>query len=259
MKFPMMLDTCDAISLYLLHLADEALILGQNLSHWCGHGPILEQDIAISNIALDLIGLSRQYYQYASERIGNGCTEDKLAYFRESREFYNHLLVERPNGDWGDTIARQFYFDTFHFYQLEALCGSNDNRIKEIATKALKETTYHAQFSAEWVIRLGDGTDESHERIQKSVKELYPYALEFFTPSDIDVRAYETGVGPDVKGLQSKWSEKIEDILKTATLLPLDEKAIEKQGGKKGIHSEQHGIDLSEMQILARSYPNAKW
>ena len=259
MIFQTMLDTCDPKTEYVLHLADDALILGQKLSGWCGHGPVLEQDIAISNIALDLIGLSRQYYQYAAELIGDGSTEDSLAYFRESREFYNHLIVERPNGDWGDTMARQFYYDTFHYFQLEALCLSDDLRIREIAIKALKETTYHAQFSAEWVIRLGDGTPESHERIQKSILELYPYALEFFLPSKIDIEAFRLKIGPDVKKLRDMWLKKVNHILGLSTLSSPDKNTAEKKGGKSGIHSEQHGLILAEMQSLARSYPDAQW
>jgi ring-1,2-phenylacetyl-CoA epoxidase subunit PaaC len=255
----MMLDTCDPKSKYVLHLADDALILGQRLSGWCGHGPILEQDIAVSNISLDLIGLARQYYQYAAELIGNESTEDSLAYFRESREFYNHLIVEQPNGDWGDTMARQFYFDTFHFFQLQKLTISEDLRLREIATKALKETTYHAQFSAEWIIRLGDGTQESHQRIQKSISHQYPFALEFFETTQVDKQAHELNIGPDVVELKGEWTEKVSEILSIATLDDIDPNAFAKKGGKRGIHSEEHGLILAEMQSVARSYPNAKW
>ena len=171
-------DTCDPKAAYVLHLADDALILGQRLSEWCGHGPILEQDIALTNISLDLIGLARQYYQYAAELIGEGCTENDLAYFRDSRAFKNHLLVEQPNGHWGDTLARQFYFDTFHFFQLEALSSSTDVRLGQIARKAIKECAYHAQYSAEWIIRLGDGTEESHAKVGESLAHFERFAGE---------------------------------------------------------------------------------
>ena len=255
----MMLDTCDYKTQYVLHLADDALVLGQRLSGWCGHGPILEQDIAISNISLDLIGLARQYYQYAAELIGGDTTEDSLAYFRESREFYNHLIVEQPNGDWGDTMSRQFYFDTFHFFQLQHLTRSEDLRLREIATKALKETTYHAQFSAEWIIRLGDGTKESRKRVQKSITHHFPYALEFFETTELDKQAHNLNLGPDVSELKDKWIDKVREVLNIATLDDINSDAVAKKGGKRGIHSEEHGLILAEMQSVARSYPDAKW
>ncbi|MDG1252919.1 MAG: phenylacetate-CoA oxygenase subunit PaaC [Schleiferiaceae bacterium] len=251
-------DTCDPKTDYVLHLADDALILGQRLAEWCGHGPILEQDIALTNISLDLIGLARQYYQYAAELIGDGCTENDLAYHRDSRAFKNHLISEQPNGHWGDTLARQFYFDTFHFYQLEGLAQSSDERLRQIAAKAIKETSYHAQYSAEWIIRLGDGTEESHEKIDKSLKKLAPFAHEFFIESEVDTAAQALGVGPKVSDLCEIWTEKVNSILKMATLEPVD-LGFPKKGGKAGLHSEHHGYLLAEMQSLARAHPGVTW
>lgn len=252
-------DTCDPKAAYVLHLADDALILGQRLSEWCGHGPILEQDIALTNISLDLIGLARQYYQYAAELIGEGCTENDLAYFRDSRAFKNHLLVEQPNGHWGDTLARQFYFDTFHFFQLEALSSSSDERIGQIARKAIKECAYHAQYSAEWIIRLGDGTEESHSKVKGSLEHFQRFAGEFFVPSEVDAQAAEKGWGPPVEGLFPAWLEKVNSILALAKVPAFQEGAVARTGGKSGIHSEYHGYILAEMQSLARAYPDASW
>ena len=258
MTFRMKWDTCDPKTAYVLHLADDALILGQRLSAWCGHGPILEQDIALTNVALDLIGLARQYYGYAAELIGDGCTENDLAFFRDSRAFTNHLLCEQPNGHWGYTLARQFFFDTFHFFQLEALQQSSDERLRHIAAKAIKETSYHAQFSAEWIIRMGDGTEESRSKIAQSLRHFAPFALELFIPAQVDAAAHDLGFGPDVSVLESDWKEKIQSILTIATLSPL-EWGFPKKGGKSGVHSEHHGYILAEMQSLARAYPDATW
>jgi len=251
-------DTCDPKTAYVLHLADDALILGQRLSAWCGHGPILEQDIALTNIALDLVGLARQYYGYAAELIGEGCTENDLAYLRDSRAFMNHLICEHPNGHWGDTLARQFYFDTFHFFQLEALAQSSDERLRHIAAKAIKETSYHAQYSAEWIIRLGDGTEESHAKIAQSLAHYAPFAHEFFVPAPVDQDAHKMGLGPDVSSLLPAWKEKVESIL-TLSTLPAIDLGFAKKGGKDGVHSEHHGYILAEMQSLARAHPDATW
>jgi ring-1,2-phenylacetyl-CoA epoxidase subunit PaaC len=258
MTYQMKWDTCDPKTAYVLHLADDALILGQRLAEWCGHGPILEQDIALTNISLDLIGLARQYYQYAAELMGEGCTENDLAYHRDSRAFMNHLICEQPNGHWGDTLARQFYFDTFHFFQLEALAQSSDERLSHIAAKAIKETSYHAQYSAEWIIRLGDGTEESHAKIAQSLRHFAPFAHEFFVASEVDSAAAEAGFGPKVSDLSSSWVEKVNAILQLATLDPVD-LGFPKKGGKAGLHSEHHGYLLAEMQSLARAYPDASW
>jgi ring-1,2-phenylacetyl-CoA epoxidase subunit PaaC len=251
-------DTCDPSVQYLLHLGDDALILGHRLSEWCGHGPILEEDIALSNLALDLVGLARQYYQLAATRIGEGMTEDRIAYWRSDRDFRNHVLVEQPNGDFGDTMARQFYFDAFHFLQLEALQHSSDAELAAIARKALKETTYHAQHSSEWIVRLGDGTDESRARITASLHRMWPFTSELFIPSEVDRAAYAAGRGPDVASLQGPWLELVGEVLRQATLSIPDAPG-KLLRGKSGIHSESLGFLLAEMQSLPRAYPDATW
>ncbi|MGA0818196.1 MAG: 1,2-phenylacetyl-CoA epoxidase subunit PaaC [Schleiferiaceae bacterium] len=251
-------DTCDPSVQYLLHLGDDALILGHRLSEWCGHGPVLEEDIALSNLALDLVGLARQYYQLAAKRLGGDYTEDRLAYWRTDREFFNHVLVEQPNGDFADTMARQFFFDAFHFVQLEALADSSDAELAAIARKALKETTYHAQHSSEWVLRLGDGTDESHARMQAALQRLWPFTSELFTPSDVDRTAAQLGLGPDVAQLHGPWLDLVREVLDKATLA-LPETPAKLLRGKSGIHSESLSFLLAEMQSLPRAYPDATW
>lgn len=251
-------DTCDPSVQYLLHLGDDALILGHRLSEWCGHGPVLEEDIALSNLALDLVGLARQYYQLAAKRLGGDYTEDRLAYWRTDREFFNHVLVEQPNGDFADTMARQFFFDAFHFVQLEALADSSDAELAAIARKALKETTYHAQHSSEWVLRLGDGTDESHARMQAALQRLWPFTSELFTPSDVDRTAAQLGLGPDVAQLRGPWLDLVREVLDKATLA-LPETPAKLLRGKSGIHSESLSFLLAEMQSLPRAYPDATW
>ena len=251
-------DTCDPSEQYLLHLGDDALVLGHRLSEWCGHGPILEEDIALSNLALDLVGLARQYYQLAAKRIGAGTTEDQLAYWRGERDFKNHVLVEQPNGDFADTMVRQFLFDAFHLLQLEAIEQSNDAELAAIARKALKETTYHAQHSAEWIVRMGDGTDESHSRISAALQRIWPFTGEFFLPAEVDRLAAERGLGPDVRTLREPWLELVREVLAKAQLsLPdMPQKLLR---GKSGIHSESLGFLLAEMQSLPRAYPDAQW
>ena len=251
-------DTCDPSVQYLLHLGDDALILGHRLSEWCGHGPVLEEDIALSNLALDLVGLARQYYQLAAKRLGGDYTEDRLAYWRTDREFFNHVLVEQPNGDFADTMARQFFFDAFHFVQLEALADSSDAELAAIARKALKETTYHAQHSSDWVLRLGDGTDESHARMQAALQRLWPFTSELFTPSDVDRTAAQLGLGPDVAQLHGPWLDLVREVLDKATLA-LPETPAKLLRGKSGIHSESLSFLLAEMQSLPRAYPDATW
>ena len=251
-------DTCDPSVQYLLHLGDDALILGHRLSEWCGHGPVLEEDIALSNLALDLVGLARQYYQLAAKRLGGDYTEDRLAYWRTDREFFNHVLVEQPNGDFADTMARQFFFDAFHFVQLEALADSSDAELAAIARKALKETTYHAQHSSEWVLRLGDGTDESHARMQAALQRLWPFTSELFTPSDVDRTAAQLGLGPDVAQLRGPWLDLVREVVDKATLA-LPETPAKLLRGKSGIHSESLSFLLAEMQSLPRAYPDATW
>ena len=205
---------------YTLHLADTTLILSQRNSEWCGHGPILEQDIAITNISLDLLGQSRNFYQYAALLINqstnkpiNQQTEDSLAYLRKEREFKNLLLAEQPNGDWGQTILRQYLYSQFQYLLYDKLQHCSDEQLAAIAAKAIKETTYHVRWSSEWVIRLGDGTDESHKRMLKAIDELWRYTGEMFVPA-----IYETIV--DVKALKENWQEKVNIIFNEASLIP---------------------------------------
>jgi ring-1,2-phenylacetyl-CoA epoxidase subunit PaaC len=238
---------------YTLHLADNTLILAQRNSEWCGHGPILEQDIAITNISLDLLGQSRNFYQYAATLIGNGATEDSLAYLRTEREFRNCLLAEQPNGDWGQTILRQFFFSAYQYSLYERLQVHDDEQLAAIAAKALKEVTYHLRWSSEWVIRLGDGTGESHARMLKAIDELWRYTGELFIPAD-----YEKEAGIDVSQLKPGWDNKVNEIFAEASL-PVPEKVFMQTGGKSGVHTEHLGYILTELQYLQRTYPNATW
>lgn len=243
---------------YTLRIGDNALILGQRLSEWCGHGPILEQDIALSNIALDHIGQARMLMKYAAEQKGEDFTEDKMAFFRDIWDYHNALIVELENGDWGKTITRQFLFDTYNYYFYTALLGSADTRLKEIAQKAIKEVSYHAQWSAEWLIRLGDGTEESHERAQNSLNELWEWTGELFEMDEVDEAMIAKGIGVDLSKIKEEWNAKVNQILEMATL-QRPEDAWMQTGGKKGEHTEYLGYVLAEMQHLPRMYPEANW
>ena len=236
---------------YTLHLADTTLILAQRNAEWCGHGPILEQDIAITNISLDLLGQSRNFYQYAATLIGGEATEDSLAYLRKEREFKNLLLVEQANGDWGQTILRQYLYSQFQYLLFEKLQQCNDEQLAAIAAKSIKETAYHVRWSSEWVIRLGDGTEESHTRMLKAIDELWRYTGEMFVPA-----AYETIV--EVSLLKNEWQQKVTNIFTEANL-QIPEKAFMQNGGKDGIHTEQLGYILTDLQYLQRAYPGAEW
>lgn len=236
---------------YVLHLSDTTLILSQRNAEWCGHGPILEQDIAITNISLDLLGQSRNFYQYAATLIGGEATEDSLAYLRKEREYKNLLLAEQANGDWGQTILRQYLFSQFQYLLFDQLQNCNDEQLAAIAAKSIKETTYHLRWSSEWVIRLGDGTEESHIRMEKAIDELWRYTGEMFEPA-----AYETII--DVKSLKNEWLQKVSNIFQEATL-SVPENIYMQLGGKDGKHTEQLGFMLTELQYLQRTYPGAQW
>jgi len=236
---------------YILHLADTTLILSQRNSEWCGHGPVLEQDIAITNISLDLLGQSRSFYQYAASLIGGEATEDSLAYLRKEREFKNLLLVEQANGDWGQTILRQYLYSQFQYPLFEQLQNSKDEQIAAIAAKSIKETAYHVRWSSEWVIRLGDGNEESRSRMINAIDELWRYTGEMFAPA-----AYETLV--DVSLLEKNWLDKVKEIFNEATL-NVPENTFMQSGGKEGKHTEQLGFILTELQYMQRTYPDAEW
>jgi ring-1,2-phenylacetyl-CoA epoxidase subunit PaaC len=243
---------------YLLRLGDNTLVLAQRISEWCGHGPVLEQDIALTNIALDLLGQTRMYLTYAGELEGKGRSEDDLAYFRDTHQFRNCLLVERPNGDFGQTITRQFFFDAFNFYQLQALRQSNDQRLADIAEKALKEATYHLRFSSEWMIRLGDGTELSKQKMQAAVNLLWPFTGELTTPDALDQEMAKQGIAPNLLEIKILWEKKVAETLEEATLI-LPTGTWMQSGGKQGKHSEHLGFLLAEMQHIQRTYPGQVW
>jgi ring-1,2-phenylacetyl-CoA epoxidase subunit PaaC len=244
---------------YILHLADNSMIIGQRNAEWCGHGPVLEQDIALTNISLDLIGEARSLYQYAAEIKGGGATEDSLPFLRDVLQYRNLLLVEQPNTDWAYTIVRQFFFDVYHYYLNKMLIEhSNDTRLKEIASKTIKEATYHLKWSSEWMIRLGDGTDISKSKMQTAVEELWDFTGELFLESATEQAAAQAGFGISPSSIESYWREKVAEILEEATLT-IPEKGFAQKGGKTGIHSEHLGYILAEMQFMQRAYPNLEW
>ncbi len=243
---------------HLLRLADDRLVLGHRTSEWCGHGPILEEDIALANIALDQIGEASLFLKLAGALEGQERDEDALAYFREAIDYRNALLVELPNGDFGFTIVRQFFFSVFSLLQMRALKSSTNQDLAGIAAKAEKEATYHVRHCAQWVVTLGDGTAESHARAQAAVDELWRYTGELFLADDIDREVAAAGVGVDPSTLQSEWSAQVGRVLREATLTTPDVKFMQR-GGRAGKHTEHLGHMLSEMQILARSHPGATW
>ncbi len=256
----------DLLSTYIIHQADNALILGHRNSEWTGHGPILEQDIAISNIALDLIGQARNFYQLAAIRLnetdsGQTLTEDDLAYFRDTHEFRNLILVEQANGDWARTILRQFYFSTYQYLLFTALLKSPYNELAAIAEKSIKETRYHLKWSSEWVIRLGDGTEESRRRIMDALNLLHPCIPEIFQAADFEYEAASLGISILPEQLKVQWYERVNEIFITATLpiITTEKESMQALSGKNGVHSEQLTELLTEMQVLQRTYPGCEW
>jgi ring-1,2-phenylacetyl-CoA epoxidase subunit PaaC len=248
----------DCLFEYVLRLGDNCLILSQRLGEWCGHGPILEEDIALTNFALDLLGHARFWLSYAAELEGAGRDEDQLAFLRDSSEFRNLLLVEQENGDFAETIARQFYFDTWHLAMLDELRSSTDTRVREIADKAVKEVRYHLQRSTDWVVRLGDGTAESKRRMQAAIDLLWMYTGEMFEMDAIDQEMLQCGVGVDLSMVRDQWVEYVGKVLDQATLT-IPAATWMQRGGKQGVHTERLGYLLSEMQIMQRSYPGLQW
>ena len=243
---------------YLLRLGDDRLVLGHRLSEWCGHAPILEEDIALANVALDLIGQATLFLKVAGETEGKNRSEDDLAYFREAIDYRNVQMAELPKGDFAFTIIRQFFFDVFSYHLLEQLQTSSHSEIAGIAAKGFKESRYHVRHSSEWVLRLGDGTDESHDRAQKAVNHLWRFTGEMFQADDVDREVAAAGVGTDLDAIKPKWEAVVKDVLTRATLtIPDDPPAM--TGGRKGRHTEYLGHMLSDMQIVARSHPGAEW
>lgn len=243
---------------YILGIADNSLILGQRLGELCGHGPSLETDIALTNISLDLLGQTRSYYQYVADMQGEGATEDTIAFLRLEREYKNALLVEQPNTDFGYVIARQFLFDVYHLALLQELQHSKDEMLAAIAVKSIKEVLYHTRFSSDWIKRLGDGTPESHARIQTAINDLWIYTDELFQPTEAETAMLAQGIGVDWSKLKSTYYQQVGAVLAEATLNTPNVVYFQK-GGKQGIHSEHMGFILTELQYMQRAYPNMQW
>lgn len=243
---------------YLLRLGDSSLIIGHRLSEWCGHGPILEEDIALINIALDFVGNATSLLTYAGQVENKGRNEDDLAYLRGEREYRNLLITEQPNGDYAATIARQFLFDTYMFYLYEELKSSKDETIAAIAVKSHKEITYHLRHTSEWMLRLGDGTIESHERVQNGLNDLWMFTSEMFDMDEVDAILIKDGIVPDLTKVKTSWEKKVHEVLAEATL-QIPTTTFKQKGSKEGKHSEHLGFLLAEMQYVHRAYPGAKW
>jgi ring-1,2-phenylacetyl-CoA epoxidase subunit PaaC len=248
----------DPLIEYLLRLGDDRVVLGHRLSEWCGHAPILEEDIATANIALDLVGHATMLLGLAGELEGGGRDADALAFFRDEREFRNLLLCELPRGDFAFTTVRQLLFDAWSLQLLEALSASTHAELAGIAAKALKETRYHLRHSSEWVLRLGDGTEESHARAQAALDELWPWTGELTYQDEVDDKLHGDGVVPDLDALRPTWDALVRDVIARATLR-IPEGPLRVAGGRFGRHTEHLGHMLAEMQIVARSHPGAAW
>jgi ring-1,2-phenylacetyl-CoA epoxidase subunit PaaC len=243
---------------YCIALGDDSLMLGHRLSEWCRNGPFLEEDLALTNVALDFIGRARMFYTYAAEVEGQGRGEDDFAYLRDCREYRNFLINELPNGDFAFTMARQLMIDAFDVGFFTGLAQSSDPTLAAIAAKAIKESRYHLRRSEEWVKRLGDGTIESHERIQTAFNQLWGYAAELFEMAADERQLLEAGIAVDRSALKADWTETIQNILKESTLkIPADDWSI--GGGREGIHTEHLGYLLAELQFLQRAYPAQQW
>jgi ring-1,2-phenylacetyl-CoA epoxidase subunit PaaC len=269
-----------ALFLYTLHLADSALMMAQRNSEWTGHGPVLEQDIAITNIALDHLGQAKNFYDYAAglyngfseaekqsvdhfiphvwKSYSRGLQEDDLAFLRDEHQYLNLLLTELPKGDWAQSILRQYFFSAFQILQFQQLQQSSDTQLAAIAAKSIKETQYHLRWSSEWVVRLGDGTEESNHRIKHALDELWMFTGEMFTPAAYEQKLFHANIGVDVLQLKEPWLEKIANVFQEATL-QVPASSWMQSGGKQGKHTEHMGFLLAEMQYLQRAYPNSVW
>ena len=241
-----------------LRMGDNCLILGQQVAAWCGHAPVLEEDIALANTALDLIGQTKLWLGYGGQIEGAGQSADDLAFLRDAQAFRNSLLVEQPNGDFGQTLTRQFLFDAWHHFMLSGLLKSSERQVAEIAEKASKEVAYHLERSTDLVVRLGDGSDESHRRMQTALDILWPFAGELFDPDETDDALAAAGVAPSLKDVGRQWTDYMAATLREANLTAPAEAAVRK-GGKAGLHSEGLGYILADMQWLQRAYPGATW
>ena len=248
----------EALINYSLRLGDSALILGQRMAEWCSNGPILEEDIALSNIGLDLFGQSRTMLSYAGELEGKGRTEDDLAFKRTEREYYNVLLSELPNGHFGDTVARNFLHSAFFYHLYKALTTSKNDMIAAHAAKSIKEITYHLRHSAEWMVRLGDGTQESHEKIQQSLELVWPFTGDLFEMNEVDALLIKEAVAVDLSTIKPLWDATVNEVLERATL-QRPEDGYMHSGRLNALHTEYLGHMLGDMQYMQRTYPNCEW
>lgn len=248
----------EALYNFCLRLGDNALILGHRLSEWCSRAPFIEEDLALTNISLDMIGRAQALLKYAAEVEGKGRTEDDLAYRRPEPQYLNHLITEQPNGDFAHTIARQLYISAFEYYFYSELVKSKDKTLAAIASKAIKEVKYHLQHAADWTIRLGDGTDESRIRMQKAISDLWMWTGELFEMDEVENSLLKDGICVDLIPIKALWSNHIRQVLTEATLNVPEEDYMQ-TGSRKGIHTENLGHILSELQYLQRAYPDAKW
>ena len=252
------MNQTEALFNYLLRLGDTSLILAQRNGEWCGHGPFLEEDLALTNIALDLLGQANAILKYAGEVEGKGRTEDDLAFHRNERGFYNILIVELPNGDYAKTILRQFLCDAFDFYFYSELVKSKDATLSAIAAKSIKEITYHLRHTSSWVERLGDGTEESHNRMQSALEELWRYTGELFEMNEVDALLIKESIAVDLNSIKPSWEKKVKEVLTRATL-QIPSSAFMQRGSRDAKHTEHLGFILAEMQSLPRALPDAKW
>jgi ring-1,2-phenylacetyl-CoA epoxidase subunit PaaC len=247
-----------AAAAYVLRLADLSLVLGQRLGEWIGHAPAIEEDLGLANIALDLIGQARLLLAYAGEIEGRGRSEDDLAFLRDQGEFRNPVLAEQPNGDFGQTIVRQVLIDAFQLELYERLAESADARLAAIAAKSVKETRYHFRYSAGWLVRLGDGTEESRARVQSALEKFWPLTVELYAEDDLDRAMADAGIAPRLDEVRAAWVLRIEALLAEATLTRPSDR-VYSWFGKRGQHSEHLGYMLAEMQQLQRAHPGARW
>jgi ring-1,2-phenylacetyl-CoA epoxidase subunit PaaC len=252
------MDAKDAHFTFLLRLADDHLVLGHRLSEWCGHAPMLEEDLAMPNMALDLIGQARSLYDHAGKVEGKGHSEDDLAYLRLERSYVNCLMVERENGDFAHTMLRQFFFAAFMEPYWQAMTKSTDPELAAIAAKAIKEAAYHIRHAGEWVIRIGDGTEESSRRMAEAVDALAPFIDELFEDDEVTAAIAEAGVAPQPSGMRAAWQATNDKIFAEA-MLEMPEKHFNRSGGRKGVHGEEMGYLLAELQYVQRAYPGASW
>lgn len=243
---------------YVLQLADTSLILGQRLAEWCGHGPVLEEDIALTNTALDYIGQATNLYKYAAQLEGKGQDEDQLAFLRDAWDYRNVLAVELPNGDYAFTVTRQFLFSAWYYLLLQRMKDSSDEYLRGFSEKTIKEVRYHLQHSMDWVKRLGDGTEESHRRMEGALNEIWPFTGEWFVPSPDEEAAIAGGVAPDPRSFEQEWLSLVQTVIREATL-NIPGEVFMHTGGKVGKHTEYLGFILADMQFLQRAYPGAKW